>query len=157
MRKLSLKKVEYLEGLDGLQLTLLDDPLEIMNMTKGYRVQHILADTPECSLPTAYPYEIVEDGVVRLNKIFKPIFIDRKIPLLSKEKADWLLSTELGYNAKTKAAARIFRDANGTVSHIACYPVSGEPYFIYFLTAEKWDTPHRSPENTHNTGKNNEF
>ena len=157
MRKPSLKKAERLEGLDGLQPSLSDDPSEIWYMAMRYRVQRILSDTPECSLPTEYPYEIVDDGVVKLNKIFKPTFLDGKIPLLPKEKADLLLSRELGYNAKTKVASRIFRDANDTVSHIAGYPASGDAYLIYFMTAEKRNTPHQSPENIHNTGENNEF
>ncbi len=136
MPKPSLKKAELLEGLDGLQPSLSDSPSEVLYKAMQYRVQRILSDTPPGTTPSTYPFIQSDGGKVLLHDIFKPLFPKGKIPMMSKDHADRLFSTILGYHSKNGLPARIYKEPNDTIT-IKVFEPSGESYKIDCFTGLK--------------------
>jgi len=134
MKKFSLRKAEGpLPDLRGLQLSMNDDAESRLARIQQYRIDQVLSDTPPESTIEDYPYRTVEGGVIP-HKAFSPLFKNGKSPLLTKEKADELFSSILGYDKKSGFPVRIYQNGNDIA--IQAYSPTGEIYFMECSTGQ---------------------
>ncbi len=104
MKKLKLVKSRPLEHREGYQTSVIEDN------EKGYfdyKVNHILSDTPADTTSSTYPYSIEREYVIP-HEVFNPLFTG-SLPKLTKDEADRLFSTSIGYDKKSGLPCRIHR------------------------------------------------
>jgi hypothetical protein len=100
-----------------------------------YRIRRILSDTPPQTDLDTYPYKEHPEGV-KLHPIFQALFPDGKIPLMSKEEADKLCDTQIGYDRHSGAPCRLVKE-DGRIT-VEVYPaINAAPYIMDCFAGEK--------------------
>jgi len=105
-----------------------------------YRASRILSDTPPETDIDTYPYKKHSDGV-ELHHVFQALFPDGKIPFMSKEEADRLCDTQIGYDRATGYPCRVLK--HGAIFTIKVYPaINSAPYIMDCFTGGREGVPH---------------
>ncbi len=135
-------ETDYLQNLDKSKSKSLGQNriMKAFHVALCDHTEKVLSDRPEGISSKLYPYEILDEGMVKLHDIFKPIFLIDEDLILPKEDADLVCGTYLGYNKKTDVGVLIVRDANGEPEQIVACPAQGQAYIVDFLTGEKFMT-----------------
>ena len=134
VRKYTLAKAKVCPNINGYQTSILDNIEVQRKKICEYRIKIFFSDTPPKATPSNYPY-VVFGNLVKLNDIYRPLFPNGDIPLLSKEKSDKLCATEFGFDKNSGFPCRIFRC--GEEIKIMIYPPEGEPYEMDCFTGLK--------------------
>ena len=134
MKKLKLVKAQFYENTDSVQLSLTWDTEKVKKETGRFRINQILSDTPPGSTRDDYPYHVVSGGVM-LHPVFKSLFPEGDVPVMSKEEADRLCASEFGFDKKSGCACRI--TTGDEEIEIVVYPPNDTPYLMDCFTGLK--------------------
>ena len=134
MPKPKLAKSKPLGNIDSFQPSILWEQEIVNREACRHRKKCVLSDTPPGATPNDYPYHTVLGGVM-LNSVFKSVFPEGKIPVMTKYEADTLCAMEFGFDKKTGYPCRIFQ--NKSEVEIIVYPENGTPYPMDCFTGLK--------------------
>ena len=127
MRKLKLAKAEVLENIDSFQPSIILEQEAAKKEACLYKINQVLSDVPIGAASGSCPYALVSGKAVP-----HPVFDLLKISILSKEEADLLFATEVGFDQKIGFPCLIVKN-NGVVQSIV-YPQDKSLYIMDCFT-----------------------
>ncbi len=124
-KRLGLKKskIETLPHLNGYQSSIEDfEDEEVYKKRRcGYQLFKLLSATPLNTSPESFPYQIVNNGVI-LHEVYAPLFPKGKIAIMTKDRADMLLCTHIGFDKERGCPVKINRSVDNTVTIDIYFP-----------------------------------